>query len=311
MKKFKNILVATDSRLDSHPAVEDAIRLAQKHGATVTIVDVVPEPSWIARQVTDEIDHLYDLEIQEKLEKLKWLAQGLDEPTIDVKTKVLRGKTSLEIVRQVIRDGHDLVVAVAKGAGSKSETAFGRTARRLLRTCPCAVWLVTPNASVKPRHVAACLDVANDNPTDQELNDKVYSLATTLCEDYGSDCSVLHAWTLDDEAVLRARLKPEQVDRYVEKQLHYRRKRMEDFLAANDASTDSVKLLKGHTGGVISEYVRENGVDLVVMGTVARSGLAGFFIGNTAEDILDKLDCSVLAIKPYRYETSVHLGNVG
>ena len=34
------------------------------------------------------------------------------------------------------------------------------------------------------------------------------------------------------------------------------------------------------------------------MGTLARTGVAGLFIGNTAETILEQLTCSVLAIKP-------------
>jgi nucleotide-binding universal stress UspA family protein len=39
-------------------------------------------------------------------------------------------------------------------------------------------------------------------------------------------------------------------------------------------------------------------VDLVVMGTVARAGIPGFFMGNTAESILNQIDCSVLTVKP-------------
>jgi nucleotide-binding universal stress UspA family protein len=34
------------------------------------------------------------------------------------------------------------------------------------------------------------------------------------------------------------------------------------------------------------------------MGTVARTGLSGVFIGNTAENIINSLECPVLAVKP-------------
>jgi nucleotide-binding universal stress UspA family protein len=47
--------------------------------------------------------------------------------------------------------------------------------------------------------------------------------------------------------------------------------------------------------------------DLVVMGTVARTGIMGLLIGNTAETILDQLDCSVLAVKPEGFLTPVTL----
>jgi nucleotide-binding universal stress UspA family protein len=40
---------------------------------------------------------------------------------------------------------------------------------------------------------------------------------------------------------------------------------------------------------------------------VARTGVRGFFIGNTAETILEQIDCSVLAIKPPGFVTPVAL----
>lgn len=43
----------------------------------------------------------------------------------------------------------------------------------------------------------------------------------------------------------------------------------------------------------------------MVMGTVARTGISGFFIGNTAEKILRNVNCSVLTVKPDSFETPV------
>ena len=43
------------------------------------------------------------------------------------------------------------------------------------------------------------------------------------------------------------------------------------------------------------------------MGTVARTGIPGLIMGNTAEAILEQLDCSVLAIKPPGFVTPVSL----
>ena len=43
------------------------------------------------------------------------------------------------------------------------------------------------------------------------------------------------------------------------------------------------------------------------MGTVCRTGVAGFFIGNTAEKVLSEVNCSVLTIKPEGFATPVTL----
>ncbi len=47
--------------------------------------------------------------------------------------------------------------------------------------------------------------------------------------------------------------------------------------------------------------------DIVVMGTVARTGISGFIIGNTAEAILSQIECSVVAVKPSGFVTPVRL----
>jgi len=55
----------------------------------------------------------------------------------------------------------------------------------------------------------------------------------------------------------------------------------------------------------IPALVKRIDADLVVMGTVARTGVPGFIMGNTAETILNQIDCSVFAIKPPGFETPV------
>ena len=43
------------------------------------------------------------------------------------------------------------------------------------------------------------------------------------------------------------------------------------------------------------------------MGTVSRTGIAGFFIGNCAETVLRQVDCSVLTLKPAGFATPISL----
>jgi nucleotide-binding universal stress UspA family protein len=57
----------------------------------------------------------------------------------------------------------------------------------------------------------------------------------------------------------------------------------------------------------IPQYAQQVSASVVVMGTVARTGIPGLFIGNTAEDILEQLRCGVLAIKPEHFVSPVRL----
>jgi len=64
-------------------------------------------------------------------------------------------------------------------------------------------------------------------------------------------------------------------------------------------------LVKGWPRKEIPALAKAIDTDLVVMGTVARTGVPGFIMGNTAETILNQIDCSVLAIKPPGFQTPV------
>ena len=63
--------------------------------------------------------------------------------------------------------------------------------------------------------------------------------------------------------------------------------------------------LKGLPEIVVPEVVKEHNIEVVVMGTLARTGIPGLLIGNTAEGVINQVDCSVLAIKPEGFVSPV------
>lgn len=65
--------------------------------------------------------------------------------------------------------------------------------------------------------------------------------------------------------------------------------------------------MKGEASSVIPALAEKKQVSLIVMGTVSRTGVAGLLIGNTAEKLLQKVNCSVLAVKPDDFITPVEL----
>lgn len=53
----------------------------------------------------------------------------------------------------------------------------------------------------------------------------------------------------------------------------------------------------GSPAGKIAEYVNENGIDLVLIASHGRSGLAEIRIGSVAEKLVRNLPCSVLVLR--------------
>jgi universal stress protein A len=48
----------------------------------------------------------------------------------------------------------------------------------------------------------------------------------------------------------------------------------------------------------IIRYAKENGVDMIVIGTAGRSGVEHMMFGSTAEKVVRKAHCPVLCVKP-------------
>jgi universal stress protein E len=57
----------------------------------------------------------------------------------------------------------------------------------------------------------------------------------------------------------------------------------------------------------IMNCIEQHDIDLLVMGTVGRTGVSGIITGNTAERLLPRIPCSLLAVKPPDFKSPVVL----
>jgi len=58
------------------------------------------------------------------------------------------------------------------------------------------------------------------------------------------------------------------------------------------------KILKGVPSKEIVNYVNENGIDLLIMGTQSKKGIEQLIFGSTAKKVFKKVSCPVLTILP-------------
>jgi nucleotide-binding universal stress UspA family protein len=211
---------------------------------------------------------------------------------------------------------------MVEGDGSKKRL-FGSYDMGLLRQCPCPVWLLKPEAKPDYKNIVAAIDVKDDYPADEQatrraLNLSVLQTAYSLVLAESAELHVVSVWSADHEGSMRSagflNRPAKEVDDYVDGVLSQYQKNYDSLLAeaaelvgpdAQSYLTPQVKLLKGEPKHLIPSYANEVNADLVVMGTVARTGIPGFIMGNTAEDILNGLNQSVLAIKPPNFSSPV------
>ena len=62
---------------------------------------------------------------------------------------------------------------------------------------------------------------------------------------------------------------------------------------------------QGGTRELLMTLTEQLRADAVVMGAISRSGLKGLFLGNTAEDVLDRLHCDLVIVKPEGFKSAL------
>ncbi len=300
MKRFRNILVVYDGSVGAEDALNQAMMLAKANEAKLTMVDLAEEGRYSFNS------------IKERERRLQRLIPAIRAESIDhVSAKVLVGTPFLEIIKQVLRDGHDLVIAGAEGGSVVKAVFFGSTVTHLIRKCPCPVWIVKPGQSVPYGRILAAIDPKLSDPSGDELNVKIMDLATSLSLMTSAGLDIAHAWevTGNDRDTVASEVPPATREAIIDRHESKHRDAVGALLQryALNGIDHEVLLSRGLPQQKIVEAVQRRDVDLIVMGTINRTGIPGLLIGTAAETILEAVQCGVLAVKPDGFVTPVSM----
>lgn len=319
MKRFKKILCFVGGRADPSPALDVAADLARRNAARLTLVDVLPESTegpWLTVPGRPELEKVV---VTSRLQDLEEMAARLGASGAHAEVEVAVGSPFVELIRRVVVDGHDLVIKTAQNPEPTLGGPLGTTALHLMRKCPAPVWVVKPDTSERFGRVLAAVDLRpaeadqraasalpSEAPLGAPLSAKVLQLAGSLATATGSKLEVVHAWWLESEAALRGRrvgMSPAQVDSLLRQVRGTAEAALDALVERVDFGRPhfEVHLVKGQPDEVIGRFAARS--DIAVMGTLSRTGVDGLLIGNTAERILRRVECSVLAVKPDGFRT--------
>ena len=324
MKRFKNVLCVVGTDQNDNTALEYAVKLAENNQATLSVIEVVDEipPNTKLLERILSPDDLQAKMVEEHLQRLEERVTPW-RVNIEIKIHVLSGIPYLEIIKEVLRNDRDLVIKTAENAGLL-DRVFGSDDMHLMRKCPCPVWLVKPRSPNTYKRILAAVDVVDDYPTEELntrhlLNHQILEMACSLSLSESAELHIVHAWDAIGEDAMRVgsiRTPEDEINAYVEEVRQQQSHNLDVLIneikkkIGRDALgyiKPQIHLIKGFARKCVPELATKINAELVVMGTVDRTGLPGFFMGNTAESILNQLDCSVLAIKPAGFVTPVTL----
>jgi nucleotide-binding universal stress UspA family protein len=163
---------------------------------------------------------------------------------------------------------------------------------KLLRYCPSPVLMVKTDKPWNAGVILAAVDVGNADGEHRTLHASIIS--------HGYDIAALakaslHVISAHPAPMLSAADPTFQLKETIEARY---REQCKAFQAEFDVPDERLHVVEGPADSLIPQVAHQLNAAVTVIGTVARTGLSGALIGNTAEVILDSLESDVLVLKP-------------
>lgn len=293
---FKKVLLDLGASVDAH-LITQAARFCERGNASLTVLNVFEEPSKsVSDYFTSQKKDLPGLVMEDYKSRLAEEMKKIDHDLSSVKKEVRWGKDFIEAIRLVKQDGYDLLIS----ASQEPTGTLDSTAMHLMRKCPCPVWIHRGDLWRGAVRILAAVNTSDNSDENRHLNKKILDYSFKLNEIMHGHLHIVACWSGYMESVLTS-------PRFSEKErldfLKFEQQQTErEFaeLCESCVSHEAVKrkVIHGKPEVVIPQYAAEQKMDIVVMGSVARTGIPGLLVGNTAEKIVASLENSILAIKP-------------
>ena len=265
-----------------------AMALAAKVGGEVRFVHVV---DWLDERLRDSEDELVAIVHNELGDPLLELDREAEAHGIPSSHELREGSPWRELLRAAGDWSADVVAISPRRDGTSrvDRVLHGSTATRVLKKAHCPVWIVDP-AQGEVKRVLALVDGS-------PVSGRVVETARALARIHGAERVALRCLDYPDDIVLqRLQRARQEIERYHRKVRDAARAELQRLTADDEKWT----LLLGEDWVVrqAPRLVRDQQIDLVVLGAVSRPRLAGALIGTTAQRLLEHVGVSAWVVHP-------------
>ena len=212
------------------------------------------------------------------------------------------------VIRRARRTHADLVIAAAHDHRPGVRLLLRNTDWELIRHCPVPVLLVKSHRAWRKSAVVAAVDPFHAHARPADLDTGLLQAGNEYARLLKGSLHVFHAFMPlisygpEPFSGAPAAVLPPEVQ-----ELHSRQvaRTIDKLAGAAQVPPARRHVCMGDVADELRGVARRTRAGLIVMGAVSRSALKRFFIGNTAERVLDKLECDVLVVKPRGFKSQV------
>ena len=300
-KNKRVVLVVIDPTASAHPSIERAAWLARHEPVQVElfISDYAPQ---VAQSRAGTADVRANVVERHRI-RLEQLAQPLRAEGIAVAVDA-RWDYPLHdsIVRKTVDSGADLVIKDTHYHSVLKRSIFSNTDWSLIRNCGATLWLVKPRPPGQRPCFVAAVDPLHAHDKPAGLDNRILATARALAGALNGDVHVFHAFDVAAAIAITTDAMSMPIALPLNELTDAMRAEHTEAVARlckqHGVPPERTHVHQGGTRQLLLTLTEQLRADAVIMGAVSRSGLKGLFLGNTAEDVLDRLHCDLVIVKP-------------
>lgn len=305
MSIYNNILVVADINNEQQPALARAMQLGNKSKSPckITLFLSIYDFSYEMTSMlsADERDAMRAGVVLQREQWMKEVAQPYQQEHIELEIKVVWHNRPYEaIINEVFNNNHEIVIKATRKHAIIESVIFTPTDWHLLRKCPCPVLLVKEHDWPENGKIVASVHVASENEVHMQLNQSMVEQALDLAERLSAQPYLVNSYPVTPPNIT-VELPEFDPSLYTDTVRGHHLKMMKSLRQQYSISEEFTVVEQGLPEDVIPKVTDDVGAGLVILGTTGRTGLSAVFIGNTAENVIDKINCDVLALKPEGY----------
>lgn len=286
MKLLEKILVAVDFGSATEHTLATAKELSRRFGSEMILIHVARAPD----DASPEAAEFAQMARERAEERLANLQKDLQSDGLkDVGISMAEGVPFNEIIREAEHADVNVIVMGAHRDAVSRKSEMGMTAERVCRKSDKPVWVVVPREPSRPEHETKHVLCPIDG---SEASRRALRNAIRLCRKIES--------RLDVQFVAPTARSIAGIDVPISSgKIEAERERIKQWLDEFDfVGVDwAFRFEEGDPGERILAAAEEFPADLIVMGSVGRTGLKKILMGSVAAHVIRALPCSIVTVK--------------
>ncbi len=302
---FKKILVPLDSSNLAEQALPTAVRLAQSSQGSITLLHVLEHNSVLIPEGPDLLGHnlhtpqsIYSLAEVAAREYLNQMEYGVarENPGINWHMRLEEGDPASLIVDVAAEEAVDLIVMSTHGYSGFTRWMLGSVTEKVIRHVSCPVLVVKDDTPIQEVLITLDGSALSESclPFGIEVAVSCGAVVTLLRVDDTTDDINLDE--IEDLNRHEAGLGEQFQQNLQQEVVDYLERISADYRRSKVPLQTAVRY--GKAAQTIINFAEEKGIDLIVMSTHGRTGLARWRYGSITEKVLHGAACAMLIYRP-------------